>query len=105
MIEMDMTYDLLPGIDQEAYQAWAKNAVGLMLKAPGIIEFRANRSLLGSPQVRATSVWKTLADWGNYNQSSEWQGLRTEMQAYATNVRVDIWGPSPVVPKPIRPGG
>ena len=104
MIEMNLIYDFLPGIDQEAYQAWAKKAVGSVLKSPGIIEFRANRNVLGSPQVRATSVWKTLADWANFNESSEWQELATEMQAFTKNVSVELWGPSPVVPEPIRPG-
>ncbi len=56
MIEVDMCYDFLPSIDMEAYQAWAKKTIGLVLKSPGIVEFRANRSFHGSPQVRATSV-------------------------------------------------
>jgi hypothetical protein len=52
MIEVNFSYDLLQGIDQKAYGEWALKAVGAVLKSPGIIEFRANRNLLGSPQVR-----------------------------------------------------
>ena len=104
MIEMNMIYDLLPGVDLQAYQEWAKKATGLVLQSPGLSEFRANRNVLGNPQVRATSVWKSLSDWANYTESAEWQGLWNEMLAFATNVRIELWGPSPVVPEPLRPG-
>jgi hypothetical protein len=104
MIEVDTCYDLLPGIDMEAYRVWAKKAVGSAVQASGFVEFRANRSFLGSPQVRGTSVWKTLADWANYSESSIWQEVQAESSAFTTNVKVIIWGPSPVLPEPVRPG-
>jgi hypothetical protein len=63
MIEVDMRYDLLPGIDLRAYEAWAKKVIGTILQAPGIVEFRASRNMLGSPSVRATTVWQAMADW------------------------------------------
>jgi hypothetical protein len=31
MIEVVLTYDLVPGVDQQAYQAWAKNAIGVTM--------------------------------------------------------------------------
>ena len=105
MIEVDMKWDFLPGVDQQAYQAWAKKAIGSVLQSPGIVEFRASRSMLGPPEVRATSVWKTMADWGNFDESATWQALKAELlDQYAQNLSVDIWGPSPVVPEPLRPG-
>ena len=104
MIESNMVYDLLPGIDQKAYQEMAKKAVELVLQSPGLVEFRANRNVLGSPQVRATSVWQTLADWAKFYESSGWQELETEMRTFVTNLRFELWGPSPVIPEPLRPG-
>lgn len=62
MIEVNKTYDLLPGIDQQVYGQAAQKMIHSMLQAPGIVEFRANRNLLGSPQVRITTAWETLAD-------------------------------------------
>ena len=47
MIEVNKTYDLLPGIDQQAYGQAAQEMIRMMLQAPGIIEFRANRNMLG----------------------------------------------------------
>jgi hypothetical protein len=62
MIEVNKSYDLLPGIDRQAYVAWSKGASATMLRAPGLVEMRVHRNLLGSPQVRLTLVWQTLAD-------------------------------------------
>ena len=104
MIEVDLKYDFLPGCDQQAYQVWAKKAIGYVLQSPGIVEFRANRNMIASPQVRAISVFKTMADWANFAESPGWLALKAELSdKYATNICVDIWGPSPVVPKPLRP--
>jgi heme-degrading monooxygenase HmoA len=103
MIEVSISWDLLPNIDQDAYAEWGqKTAVGL-LQAPGLIEFRAHRNVLGTPQARSTTVWQSLADWANYTDSDEWRANEEEIRGYATNLRVEIWGPSPVVPEPLRP--
>lgn len=103
MIEANTTWDLFPNIDQEAYGEFAKKAIGTILKAPGLIEFRASRNMLGSPQVRSTSVFRNLADWASFTDSDEWRALEAELRIFATNVHVDIWGPSPVLPEPVRP--
>ena len=68
MIEVQTTWDFLPDMDQDEYAQWSKKKVELQLKAPGFIEFRANRNLLGQPQVRATSVWKTMSATGSNSQ-------------------------------------
>lgn len=104
MIEVNKTYDLLPGIDQQAYLEYAKKAFATMLKAPGLVEIRAYRSLLGSPQVRLTLVWQTLADWAKFAESPERQELDSELLQFATNIGIELWGPSPAVPEPLRPG-
>lgn len=62
MLEAVLTYDLVPGASQQAYQAWAKNSIGTTLRQAGLIEFRAHRNILGSPQVRITAVWHSMAD-------------------------------------------
>ena len=63
MIEVDKTYDFLPGIDLQAYIKNSKKWVETMLRAPGLIELRSQRNVLGSPSVRLVLIWKTLADW------------------------------------------
>ena len=69
MIEVTMTWELRPGIDMQAYGAFAKEAVGMALRAPGFVEFRAQRDLL-SPQVRATYVWRDMAAWTDWQQQT-----------------------------------
>ena len=104
MTEIELKYDLRPGIDLQAYQEWAKKAVGVVLSSPGIIEFRANRNVLGTPYIRSTTVWKSLSDWSKFIESEQWNELEMELRAkFAQNVQVGIWGSSPVVPEPLRP--
>jgi len=104
MIEVNKTYDLLPGIDLQAYLEYGKRAFATMLKAPGVVKIRVYRSLLGSPQVRLALEWQTLADWAKFAESPERQRLDSELLKFATNIGVELWGPSPTVPEPLRPG-
>jgi len=103
-VEVHLYYDFLPGIDMQAYQEWAKKAIGLVMQSPGLIEFRAHRNLLGSPFVCSTTVWQTLADWANFAQSEKWEIISADLRnSFAVNIRVEIWGSSPIVPAPLRP--
>ncbi|HYR26399.1 MAG TPA: hypothetical protein VEQ09_11255 [Aquabacterium sp.] len=103
MIETVMTFDLLPGIDMQAYQAWVAKAVETVSKQPGLVEFHANRSLLGCPMQRTVTVWKTAEDWVRFD-AGPWQTMGMEMHRYATNSKVEVWGPSPVVAGSVKGG-
>jgi heme-degrading monooxygenase HmoA len=104
MVEVVLLYDLVPGTDQQAYLAWAKKAIGIVLSSPGAVEFRASRNLLGSPYVRSISVWKTLADWQNFYESDAWKGCEVDLRGkFASKLKIELWGPSPVVPEPLHP--
>lgn len=104
MTEVDLMYDFRPGVDLKVYNEWAKKAIATTLKAPGIIEFRAFRNALGSPYIRATTVWKSTSDWTRFTESNEWSKIEEELRAkFADNIKVVIWGSSPVVPEPLKP--
>lgn len=103
MIEVAFTYDFLPNIDERAYANLARRATAMMKSAKGFIEFHANRNMIGSPHVRRTSVWESLSDWAALAQDPEFQKLTAEFRTYVTNLDVQIWGPSPITPEPIRP--
>jgi len=103
MIEVTATYDFIPGIDQKEYEGFVKRALSSLVKAPGFVELRAYRNLASSPFVRSTYVFQTLADWARYTESTEFQTLMTEGRRFVTDIRVDAWGPSPVVTAPVRP--
>jgi hypothetical protein len=91
-------------MDQKAYLEFTENAKATYLKAPGLIEFRANWNVLGSPLCRVTSVWRSLGDWAKFAESKEAAALGTQLRKFVTNYRVEIWGPTPVTPKTLRPG-
>lgn len=103
MIEVHQTWDLIPNVDKQAYNAWAKKAVGTTLQQPGLIEFRAHRSLSGSPQILVVTDWETAADWAKFAETL-WPALNDELTAFAVNTHFMLWGPSPVVPAPLKPG-
>ncbi len=103
-IEVHWYWDFLPGIDQKAWAEFGKNATATILKQPGLIEYRVNRNLLGSPQVRDTWVWRSLSDWAKFTESKEWAEVNAKFRTFVTNTHVEIWGISPLVPKPLRPG-
>lgn len=103
-IEVCSRYDFLPGMDLKAYLEFAKNAQATFMKAPGLIEFRVNWNVLGSPRVRVTTVWRSLSDWAKFAQSKEWAAVGTQLGKFVTNFHIEIWGPSPLTPKPLRPG-
>ena len=60
MIEIAMYFELLPGKDQKAYAELAKAVVAMALEAPGVVEVRGHRNMLGAPQVRFTTYGSVL---------------------------------------------
>ncbi len=104
MYETCTTYNFLPGMDQQAYLAFVKRSVGSMLQAPGLVELRSQRNVLGSPQLRLTLVWQTLSDWAAFSESADGKAVAAEMLTFTTDAHTEIWGPSPVLPEPLRPG-
>jgi heme-degrading monooxygenase HmoA len=104
MIEVTITWNLKADINSQAYEEFANKATRLYLNAPGFVEFRVHRNLLGSPTVRATYVWQSLADWAKFFESAELQALGAELRTFATDIETQLWGPSPIIPEPQRPG-
>jgi len=46
-----------------------------------------------------------MADWAAAVSSKNWNEIIAELHTMATDITTEIWGPSPVLPKPVRPGG
>ena len=102
MVESHVSYDLLSNIDQRAYAATVKKVVEVTMKASGVVEFRASRGLVAPAQVRGTTVWQTSTDWAKFVEGP-WQQLEAELRTYATNIKLELWGPSPLITEPLRP--
>lgn len=89
----------------EAYLEWVKGAVPRSLAVPGVVAFRAHRSAAGAPQVVVTYEFADMAAWAAWWNHEDIQQVLNELHTLALNVTTELWGPSPVVPEPIRPGG
>jgi heme-degrading monooxygenase HmoA len=103
MIEVNKTFTLHPNVDPTALKAYTKRAIGALLQAQGVVEVRAYRNLLGAPQVRLAVVWETLADWATFAESDTRRAYDSELETFATDIRIELWGPSPNVPEPLHP--
>jgi antibiotic biosynthesis monooxygenase (ABM) superfamily enzyme len=95
-------YDI-PADKLEAYSKWAPGATKRILAVPGVVEFRAYRTTVGTSLVVLTYEFADLAAWAAWRSNKETEKLVDELETFAVNMSNEVWGPSPIVPKPIRP--
>jgi len=98
-----MKWDIRPE-KIEAYQEWAQSAVKRLLAVPGVVEFRAFRTIMGCHQVAVTYEFINMQAWASWQEDEETKKVFEESRPCITNLSMELWGPSPVVPEPIRPG-
>ena len=103
MVLWIMKWDIHPD-KAEAYLKWTEGAIKRTLGVPGIVEFRAYRPVTGASQVVVTYEFADLATWAAWYGNEDVQKVQDELHTLALNVNTELWGPSPVVPAPIRPG-
>jgi len=97
-------WNINPGKVEE-YPKWAQSAIQRTLAAPGVVEFRAYRASAGSHQTVVTYEFADMDAWSAWQANEDVQNVFAETHIMGLNVTAELWGPSPVVPKPIRPGG
>jgi antibiotic biosynthesis monooxygenase (ABM) superfamily enzyme len=95
-------YDI-PADKLEAYTKWAGGAIKRILAVPGVVEFRAYRPTVGTSLVVQTYEFADLAAWAAWRSNKETEKLVGELETFAINLSNEVWGPSQIVPKPIRP--
>ena len=88
----------------EAYPEWAQSAVSRLLAVPGVVEFRAYRPVTGCHQVAVTYEFIDMQSWASWQYNEDVQKVFDEGRTYMTNMSVELWGPSPIVPEPIHSG-
>ena len=88
----------------DAYSTWAGGAIQRTLAAGGVAEFRAYRPVSGAVEVVITYEFADMAAWAVWQDHADVQGVIAEVRTLATDVTMELWGPSPIVPQPIRPG-
>ena len=98
-----MKYNIHPD-KVEAYTKWTQSAIQRTLAVPGVVELRAYRAATGAHRMVVTYEFADMAAWASWESHEDVQKTRNELDTLATDVTIGVWGPSPVVPKPIRPG-
>ena len=104
MVLSVMKWDIHPD-KVDAYKKWTAGAIQRTLAGPGVVEFRAYRPATGTSQVVVTYEFADMAGWAAWRAHEDIQKVLDEVRTLALNVNIEVWGPSPVVPEPIRPGG
>jgi hypothetical protein len=94
----------------DAYMNWTfdetNGALRRILKIPSLMEFRGyNVSVSAVPyQFVGVSEFSNLAEWADWYKKEDIQKLFNELRFYTPNLTFELWGPSPLIPNPIRPG-
>ena len=86
------------------YGEWAKSAISRMFTVPGIVEFRAYRPATGPYEVVVIFEFADMNAWASWHSNDDTIKLRQETSLYCDDINYELWGPSPVVPEPVRPG-
>jgi antibiotic biosynthesis monooxygenase (ABM) superfamily enzyme len=97
-----MKWDIHPD-KVDAYLKWTEGAIKRTTGVRGVVEFRAYRTSVGDHQVVITYEFADLASWAAWRGNTEVEKVLDELHTLGLNVTTELWGPSPVVPKPIRP--
>lgn len=103
-----VTWDLPPQEKMAAYEEKARTDwIPTVVRQPGVKEFRGLRNALRtSPHVMSITEYDSLASALKFIETEDFarvmEGLRA---AGCTNITVQLWDVSPVIPEPIRPGG
>jgi len=103
MVLYIMKWDIHPD-KAEAYLKWTGEAIKRTVGVKGVVEFRAYRPASGAGQVVITYEFADMANWAAWQANENIQKVFDELHTLALNVTSELWGPSPVVPAPIRPG-
>ena len=88
---------------REDYLKWTESAIKRTLAVPGVVEFRAYRPATGASQVVTTYEFADMKAWATWQSDEDVQKVLAEIRTLTLNVNIEVWGPSLVVPEPIRP--
>jgi quinol monooxygenase YgiN len=101
MVLYIMKWDVHPD-KADAYLKWTESAIKRVV-IPGVVEFRGYRPASGTSQIVVTYEFADMAAWAAWQAKEDVQKVLAELHTLALNVTKELWGPSPVVPAPIRP--
>lgn len=93
----------IPNQKEEKYTAWAKETIPRILGAPGLVEFRAYRAGAASHYILVIFEIKSKEAFSEFWEFLQREKLLEETYANTVDAVSELWGPSPLVPEPLRP--
>lgn len=91
----------------DAYMDWAfgdDSALQRLLAKPGLVKYTGYNALTGSYDLIATLEFPDLATWADWRSHEDVQRIHSELWNFASHIGTELWGPSAIVPKPIKIG-
>lgn len=93
----------VPNQKVEEYSEWAKRTIPRVLRAPGLVGFRAYRAGAASRHVLVVFEIESKEAFSKFWEFLQKKGILDEVYANAADVVSELWGPSPFIPEPLRP--
>ncbi len=100
--DMPLSAEQMKAYGEQAQSNW----IPTVLKQPGVKEFRAYRNPTHTtPEVLLHTEFDSMNSLMQYLASDDYSRIMSELRATGvTNISVEIWDASPIVPEPLRPG-
>ena len=83
------------------YFKWVETAIKRILTSK-VNELKAYRPVTGDSQIAVTIEFADLTAWTDWQGNAEVKKVLAELRTMAVNVNIEVWGPSPVVSKPVQ---
>ena len=93
----------IPNQKVKEYTEWAKGTIPKVLEAPGLVEFRAYRAGAASRHVLVIFEIESKEAFSKFWEFLQKEKLLDEVYANTVDAVSELWGPSPLVPEPLRP--
>lgn len=100
-----ITWDLPPAEQIDSYNEKSSSWISMVLNQPELGQFRGYRNAFRTtPMAMIHLEFDSLASCLKFIESEDYALLEYEMRASGvTNMGVQLWSPSPVIPQPLSP--
>ena len=96
----EVTYDVLDRC-REDHETWLSKTTEQWIMTESLDGFRSEQSLVGgSPEVRLRLEFATLANWGRFVESDQYQQNLDRLEALTDRLETHLWEPAAITLDP-----
>lgn len=85
------------------YATWVQANLPTLLGAPGIVELHGYRNITGETQITVLYLFDDLDAFAKWRSDDAVDQIFTDSWQYLENSHMELLGPSPIAPEPLRP--